>query len=105
MNPNFQIRCRAAIKKSRTSALSIAALAIAAIFYLGRFAEKAPLLPPPAQGKATIYPAPKGVELSRAYKVSIAGKAVPVYMANVGDYDMTSRKTRLDTASFASFDM
>jgi hypothetical protein len=105
MNPIFKTQWKAALKKSRTSAFSLLALAIAAVIYLGDKPEKKQAATAPAQGKATIYPAPAGVELSKAYKVSIAGKAVPVYMAKVGDYDDASRKTRLDTASFASFDM
>jgi hypothetical protein len=105
MNRDLRTQWKASLKKSRASAFSIAALVIAAVFYLGSLTEKTPVSPPPAQGKATIYPAPAGIVLSKAYKVSIAGKAVPVYVAKVGNYDAATRKINPDTASFASFDM
>lgn len=58
--------------------------------------------------KVTIYPAPAGVNLSKDYKVSVAGKDAPVYMAKVARSDQRLKEiseSYFDTASFAYFDM
>jgi polygalacturonase len=65
--------------------------------------------------KIVIYPAPAGEKLSDAYKVSVSGQAVPVYIAKVAAEDKIRRSkatddTRhsadyFDTAAFAYFDM
>jgi polygalacturonase len=62
-----------------------------------------------------IYPAPKGEVLSKAYKVTIAGKTIPVYTARIGEADNERRFKAVDdllhsenyynTAAFAYFDM
>ena len=62
-----------------------------------------------------VYPAPKGEALSRAYRVSVAGRQVPVYTAKVGAADNVRRFKAVDdlmhssdyydNAAFCYFDM
>jgi len=65
--------------------------------------------------KVVVYPAPAGEKLSEAYRVSVQGIAVPVYVAKVAPGDKVQRFKGVDdtrhsadyfeTAAFAYFDM
>lgn len=66
-------------------------------------------------GQATVYPAPKGEQLSALYQVSIGKQIVPVYVAKVAAEDDTRRAKAMDDkvnsaayfdeAAFAYFDL
>ena len=68
-----------------------------------------------AEGRAVVCPAPAGETLCPDYRVSVAGKDVPVYVARVAPADAARRWKAMDdkknsadyydTAAFASFDM
>ncbi|MCX5682770.1 MAG: glycosyl hydrolase family 28 protein [Planctomycetota bacterium] len=68
-----------------------------------------------AENRVIVYPAPAGEPLSTDYKVSVAGKDVPVYAAKVAPADdkrrwkaMDDKKNSadyFDTAAFAYFDI
>jgi len=67
------------------------------------------------KGHITVYPAPQGEVLSQAYRVSAAGKEVPVYLARVAPADSERRWKAMDdkknsadyfdTGAFAYFDL
>jgi hypothetical protein len=71
--------------------------------------------PPAAAATVRVDPAPAGEELSKAYKVKVEGKDVPVYVAKVAPADPARRWKAMDdkansadyfeTAAFAYFDM
>lgn len=66
-------------------------------------------------GKVKVYPSPAGETLSELFKVSVAGKTVPVYVTRVASGDARSRSKAMDdkqhsaeyfdVAAFASFDL
>jgi hypothetical protein len=68
-----------------------------------------------AEQRVTIYPAPSGEPLSTAYRVTVEGQNVPVYVAKVGPADEKRRWKAMDDkknsadyydlAAFAYFDM
>jgi hypothetical protein len=72
-------------------------------------------LPTSWSGNARVDPAPAGEELSKAYRVTVDGKAVPVYVAKVAPADPVRRWKAMDDkpnsadffelAAFAYFDM
>lgn len=67
------------------------------------------------EGTVTVYSAPKGEMLSKEYRVSVAGKEVPVYIAKVAPEDAERRWKAMDdkknsadffdSACFAYFDL
>ncbi|HMI01250.1 MAG TPA: hypothetical protein VK541_02135, partial [Pedobacter sp.] len=75
---------------------------------------KGPVAPLPA-GKATVYPAPGGEQLSKFYKITAGKTDVPVYMAKIAPADAVKRAKAMDdkvssadyfdTAAFAYFDL
>lgn len=61
------------------------------------------------QEDVIIYSAPKGIELSKAYKVTVEGKETPIYKAKVPPVGpiprLTSDRSKFGIASYTSFDI
>lgn len=85
------------------------------VVFMGSKNKEAPIVSATAEGRAIIYPAPKGESLSNAYKVSVGKKSVPVYITKVAPADAVKRAKAMDdkvnsadyfdTAAFAYFDL
>jgi polygalacturonase len=95
--------------KKFSSIKQLMAMAMLLLACASVYAAKAP------KDRIVVYPAPKGEELSQAYKVSVAGRDVPVYTAKIaandkpdqfkGISDIKNSHKFFDTAAFAYFDM
>ena len=100
------------MKKIKGNALLIWSLPILVLVLNSSFTHYRRM---PAKNIIKVYPSPVGEPLSKIYRVAVAGKTVPVYLAKIGAADNNRRFKAVDdlmhsaeyydTAAFAYFDM